>query len=75
MFVKSLPNLQENGSFIRRGKEVNTTAQRYSTKLELRCFAVSNPAQGVSDLRFIRVCQILLRFSMVRLPDNGSGWK
>ena len=39
-----------------------TTAQLHSTKLELRFCAGSNPA----------ACR---RFAMVRISDNGPGWK
>ena len=46
--------------FWRRGVVVITTAQLHSTKLELRFCAGSNPAR---------------RFEMVRISDNGPGWK
>ena len=48
--MKNSPNLQKNPSFTHRGKEVNTTAQLYSTKRELRFSASSNHTRGVSEI-------------------------
>ena len=47
----------------RRGVVVTTTAQLHSTMSELRFCAGSNPARGVPN------------FAMMRVSDNGPGWK
>ena len=59
-----------NSIFMPSGRAVHfpenffiTTAQLHSTKPELRFCTGSNPACG---------CQ---RFAMVRISDNGPGWK
>ena len=48
----------------RRGVVAITAAQLHSTKPELRFCAGSNPAWATG-----------WRFAMVRICDNGPGWK